>query len=1293
MRQLHIDLRHVSEIPETELRVRIGAACYPIQRHDKESLDTAINQHLTLMHLPSDSQTCFTHWCEIEESHFTQEVTQYVHIEKIPAQGMHLGQLVAAGMLWPEAHLRTFWQNHLEFSAMPMSELRRRWPNAQRRPRLHSAKLGFLKMRKLPVSRQQAIDVLVQAQTLLSVFDSACTLVSYHPNLANIQPSISSLVHNQCIAPDSSIDANQYNNMQTLANAISAAGSNWAPVVPCVDSNNNQITAQYPIAGAFNVGDPLHTWSLADGVMANLGPCVAGANRLASNNSSLMNHCWRPANGLASLQTQSSQNSMLFKPEAQNDIGYKWALHDAPQQYGVEIDFSSLQIDGGNNFSIGARNTYMRSLFCGYELFDDRGNSLGGAQKLFSISSTSNIMGYPIYNGLTPLAFNIGNASSVNLYFGSMGTSNWVYPFSFYGEILTTVFDYGIPIILIVANKFISNCGVLEVLKQDKGLMIALIAAGAALLGDGFIGASALGDTELLAVKCANIAVGAMLSKGCEALGAWLLTQISASQISAATGPVGLALKCVSAMLTLEQLTVTTAEICKSPACVSMRLSRAIDVSLTMHPDPAHGEAGNPESAIWPSVGRSWQATLQYKGGTSRILSGSLPSTSSNTPVPLFFSNLPAGGQFRILFSVYSASGWQAGVWQSDWITAMPNSGTQLALGDKQIKEILVPLSGSTQYLFQQKIGVQSGQFVWQNGTAPQATRGSLSCGNGGTICELVDISINNSAFQVGYAWRASGQNIPANQGGVQPSNSQVYVVQNLSVLTSPSSHWMRADIGYTNRPLIAYAPSSNSAEIDQTNFVLDPRSSTPSLRQAILNSGNSFDLGQSALSFGALPLPNADSMAVHHNGYVVACSWQADKLMVVPLANSGTSDTTAPMGLMLCGQGTRAGLLDGPKAVAVTADGRILVLETGKKSGRAKISAYDVHGSPVACFPSSSPSFSLNTNSVAGYLDQQQIPPALADTLISNGIGYQFYIDSSFTNQLNSGSFAPQNDPLISKLAQNSLFLAYDPANMQDSAKSARIQVVTPGQSWLINDPRGDVWQIQAQGGTLNVYRRLSRARIQVVEQGRRWLLSNADAISSFDLRVNAGSGQTDCYMANTSFPLKTMGNNTWLDLAVEARGYIYVLSMLGDGSATSNWIMDVYAPDGNLLFRTPDASISSRAPNIVAEKFTVDIWRNVFALCYESLTSPMGTVQPVVAQYSPNPPLFSCDASNQADLNNKNIGVVIQLFSKAQIYLSSAAYINVVDPQGIWQVVDGSNSYYLYRVGSLINVYATSV
>ncbi|MBO3697921.1 hypothetical protein [Roseivirga sp. E12] len=79
-----------------------------------------------------------------------------------------------------------------------------------------------------------------------------------------------------------------------------------------------------------------------------------------------------------------------------------------------------------------------------------------------------------------------------------------------------------------------------------------------------------------------------------------------------------------------------------------------------------------------------------------------------------------------------------------------------------------------------------------------------------------------------------------------------------------------------------------------------------------------------------------------------------------------------------------------------------------------------------------------------------------------------------------------------------------------------------------------------------------------------------------------------------------------TYLDMAVEGVGYIYVLRHDADGSDPNSYAVDVYKPDGSFLVTTTGVS---------AAKITVSLLRAIYALNYEVIMGDKGRIEPSVS------------------------------------------------------------------------------
>ncbi|MFT4254119.1 MAG: hypothetical protein QM608_16750 [Caulobacter sp.] len=1293
MKRIHFDLRHLEHADNLELRIH--GKRYPLRGHDDDTRLHAAQSNLALAALPPAAHAGFTHFGDIDVAHLAADTAIQLQVVEPEPEGVHLPKLVAMTLLIPENALRAYWESQFELYKQPLSRVRAlHRAGVRRRPTVFCGKLASLGLTALHDDPATAIEQLVASQLLAEKFETAVALVAHHPNLSNIQPSTAARIKHSHILPDPRIDPDQYNAIQLLSEQIAKEGRGWSERIPCTDQHGEPLKAGYdldPKEGGFTEGQQLYTWTITDSVGDLLGPACAGANRSASGDLSLANKTWAPNSGVASLAQEAGDTPAPPAAEAAAPE-FKWVVNEQTNHHGVSVDQKSIKIDAKNLFSIDTSNSYLRTLVTAYQLRDDKGGPIGKKTKLGSISATNTILGIPAPTDPTRLEFDMGGASSVELYFGSLGASNWDDDVSTDGALLTCLWQYGVPTVFLVAGKAITSTSTFNKIVNDKDLRAAALAIAFAVVGGAVPTAAAVGNCKKVLTSFADVVLSIVLQKGMQTLGEWLAKEVAAGAISSAFGPVGLVLRAAATLMDFEMMAITTVEVLSSPACVNATVSRALDVSLTLLPDPKHGEVGDKTTAVWPALAQEYVVTLEYKGGTTRQLLGVFPDTTSGAPLPLRFVDVPAGGQFRILAGVYSRSGWLAGSWQSDWLKAEPNKGTTLELGEKAITENLVPLAPDTQYVFKEKIDTSGGDFAWKAGAPPVTTLSGLNCAAPSSLCDLVSITINNSAYQIGYAWRASGQNLPPDNPAAPPSDEQLFVLQNLSVLAEPGSRLKRSDIGLSNRPGIAYAPSYDAREeIDQTNFILDPRQSVMNLRKVTLDGKvGSFDLGEVGLeSWGRFPLANLDALAVHPSKLVLAASFKESKLMILPIPEKGAEDTEAPLALTVSGEGIRQGLVRGPKAMTVAPDGRILVLE----SENLRVQAFDIKGNPVQCFTPAPAFFEVPLADVAGDLDAQKVPDALARAAVEIGSGALFFLSDAFVAQLDAHRFAPKDDPLIAALSDRGVILAYEPDAMDDPKLSAQIRVATPGEAWIITDPRGFAWMIRREDGELLVSTWLAKADIQVQSRGSRWLVVDQVSFTAWKVEQSTADPKVALVKpALSHFPLKTprVGHATFLDMAVESQGYIYVLSHWGDGAAPTDYVLDIYGPDGVFCSRSPDPSVTREPQNVVAGKIAVDVWRNLYGLTYETLISPWGAPQPGVAHWVPTPPLFTLPLTLQRDFNDRNIGAIDVAFAEHKIKLTKEAFITVKDPNGAWEVKDGATLYHVYRSGDGLQVYA---
>jgi hypothetical protein len=128
---------------------------------------------------------------------------------------------------------------------------------------------------------------------------------------------------------------------------------------------------------------------------------------------------------------------------------------------------------------------------------------------------------------------------------------------------------------------------------------------------------------------------------------------------------------------------------------------------------------------------------------------------------------------------------------------------------------------------------------------------------------------------------------------------------------------------------------------------------------------------------------------------------------------------------------------------------------------------------------------------------------------------------------------------------------------------------------------------------------------KVLVLEQGNK----RVQAFDQDGSTVNLFSDDTGAF-ATPVMQLKDDGDSvTYLDIAVEGKGYIYVLSCTNGGASASSYNLDVYTPAGAWLCRTNGVSAGAMA---------VDLFRNLVTLNYETVAGAP-QVEPSLSQWLP--------------------------------------------------------------------------
>ncbi len=103
--------------------------------------------------------------------------------------------------------------------------------------------------------------------------------------------------------------------------------------------------------------------------------------------------------------------------------------------------------------------------------------------------------------------------------------------------------------------------------------------------------------------------------------------------------------------------------------------------------------------------------------------------------------------------------------------------------------------------------------------------------------------------------------------------------------------------------------------------------------------------------------------------------------------------------------------------------------------------------------------------------------------------------------------------------------------------------------------------------------------------------------------------------------YTLTLVSSGTYLDLAVDGSGQIYLLYYAGDGSAAGDYRVDVYTPTGTAL--------DTHSPGVNVPHLAIDYWRSIYAANYDPLVNiatgqphigpALGVAEPSLSRFDP--------------------------------------------------------------------------
>ncbi len=1179
----HFDLRHIGDNKTFVLNT--GDKEYILKSHTAQTLEIHKKSNIALGLLVPKELRKITHYVEGVETS-TKRVQFFRVTYKSDDDKKDLPNLAMVAIYIPAS----IYQKHrkVKFSE-PISN--------------HYHKLSKYGITSIE-DNKDIVQILNDSDKILTPIDIAKAIVFQHPQLASMNADTATIIMDDYI-----------NNpkINDLAVAISSQRvDGWYSIEKSVDKEGNVLTWGKGFKTKTE-GAPVYHYKLTQKTMDAAGPAISDAVKNSKNDERLKNKKWSVNQGLTNIHCHSTTIEKLNTLKSEDD-GISFTLKNQTPGHGLEVYESSIRYKEADNptdkasFSIKVKNTYLRTLCAYVEFFDEADKSLGKPKYLAIVTAVNVILGIPMPTDPTKISFEWPEeATSCKLYFGGLGSGKYDMELDAKGMVLTGIFQYGIPSLLLLAQAAIEDSSWYKSFISDEKNVASAFAIGLPIVGGGVTTAAGLLDTKMVLFTFADAIAGILAQSALSALRSFIEKKIAEAEAEKCLPFVGWAFAAANAAIDYAELTETTIEVLSSPATYETEILRKTVLNVSVKPDPTHGTATQP--AVWPEVADHYKVMVQYKDGTNFSITGEMDSTTSSEPIKVTFNSLPAGGIIKVICSIYSKNDWLAGIWTSSSMYALPPKGKNALDAEGCIQENLVPLTPKTQYLYKEKLAYNGKEHIWKSGEQPKELITALDSNDrGNNLSELIDITINNEAYMAGYCWKASGLDLPVCNGNQPCENGQVYTFQNICVLGQPENAMKYPTHGFSIKPHIIYdqfGPMSlfnlplkfennldnaeitealnnafkeqgypistsykvvvktktaewyigktvddltfklkrvtdiiqvfdySTPDISPNNFYLDTCSDGNHIRQIVLDDTTPFNLSEK-LSWGRLNNSNFDKMTVHPSGYAIGVNTMNNIMEILKISEEGVPNDKAPIALILSGQGTRQGLIDGPKSVTVTADGRILVLEENNK----RVQAFDTNGNPVPCFD----------GEIIMKLSSKESIKGLNNFMLTEELRQQF--------------------------KSNCIVLSSE----------VEVRAKKINETWIIAD------KVNSQ---------------------------------SYKVQLNKEDNDYDVMHYLPYFNLQSQGNQTiYLDIATELKGYLYILSYSDEGEIQSDYHLDIYEPNGKWLVCTPDTSIEPAALGVNVGKITVDMWRNLFTLNYEHFLGPNNRTEPSVSLWIPTTP-----------------------------------------------------------------------
>jgi hypothetical protein len=854
----------------------------------------------------------------------------------------------------------------------------------------------------------------VDEQSLKDLTDHATALISLHPEVLSAEPKSAAHIQMNLVQASGgtlpfALKIGQLGAAEPQANAGHLNDNGWATLTPFTDEHGTALkNTKGRNAGLILYNPEWHpdVARMAGGVMRSVVQQVKDDTTLGADITStiaagagpdLTGKLWlrrdgltridQPANGVSAEQAERERVPYAVMgpaPQPGADTcqqgAFTHSLTPSTPFNGYSVDAEvTTSPTGKPHVKLSFENWYLRWLGL-YILFLDadekpipmadlppelRFSPPGSQGEVFLgfMSPTFTVLGIPIIgeDSTATAEFDFPDkATHARILASGLGTGSHEYPATeAFGTGMTGVFNLAVPPLILALGAGLS----LEPI--TKGVTIPLVQASVQEVLNFFydvqsdIGFKNLLTTLIRALK--GIGSNVLVRWAVEAYAEYIVED----EVEDAIPLAGAIMQAIGALSVVAQLAETSCEALLSPWTYVSGLSLTHDVCVTIKPDSDH-DTTTPAAATTCKV-----VALFDNGATPRVQN--IPLDGGKAELPVTFRQVPRGGKITVSAAFYQASG------DDPHHTLLGNASSGLVdntvetLSPIETAELKHVLGPTTCYQHTQKTGLDvTGKLhVWvPSKTAPTDNADPLSrhpvsdpCAvAAGTVCDFRSITVRQGSAvnpgYLGYAWHGY-------RAGCSGGTALFDGLGNGNTGENAGTGYATAPCGLDPGVKLVYSLLGQK----DANFYADPK--TRRIRGVTLDPTPSFD-PSTDMAWGTLNF-DSTSLLLHPTGVLVNVNDQNHRLETLKIPASplaGPESDTKLLARVHGGQGSRPGLLQNPRAAAVTPDGVILVLEADNQ----RIQAFDIGGNSVQYFGKQKEPYFLRLDATASgdtvYLD-----------------------------------------------------------------------------------------------------------------------------------------------------------------------------------------------------------------------------------------------------------------------------------------------------------------------------------